>query len=118
MTQPNTLSELIKQMDKSSERYDFPDEYLLEHGHSMPSIGEFTYGTSYTPTAWVLPYLTELMELRTNSNTEIDRLRKALADVKTELLNNGYIDVESALQKSFKTINQALEPAKGEDERE
>ncbi|PIH59121.1 hypothetical protein [Paenibacillus sp. LK1] len=62
--QPETLEDLIKEMDRNSERYDFPDEYLLEHEYAMPSIGEFTYGTSYTPTAWALPYLKELLELR------------------------------------------------------
>lgn len=51
----------------------------------------------------------------THASGEVSRLRKALEDVKTELLNNGYIDVDAALQSSFKIINQALEPTKGED---
>jgi hypothetical protein len=61
---PMTLDELIEQMEKNSERYDFSDEYLMEKGYQMPVIGEFTYGTSYTPTAWALPYLIELKKIR------------------------------------------------------
>lgn len=77
--------------------------------------------TTYYPTQGDEPHETDIHliakapEYIEHLLNENDRLRKALEDVKTELLNNGYIDVESALQSSFKIINQALEPTKGED---
>ncbi|MBP1309266.1 hypothetical protein JOD82_002286 [Paenibacillus sp. 1182] len=62
--EPESLDELIRQMDSNSERFDFPDEYLLEKGYPLPVIGEYSYGVSYTPTAWVIPYLRELKKFK------------------------------------------------------
>ncbi len=64
---PGTLEELIEQMQDSSDRNDFSEQYLADNGHILPRIGEFTYGTSYTPTYWVLPYLRELLALKAKS---------------------------------------------------
>ncbi|ADO60008.1 hypothetical protein [Paenibacillus polymyxa] len=62
--EPESLDDLLQQMEENSERNDFSDEYLLENGHCLPAIGEYSYGVSYTPTAWVLPYLRELKKLK------------------------------------------------------
>lgn len=62
--EPEQLEDLIKAMEANSERYDFSDDYMIESGHSLGRIGEFMYGVSMTPTAWVLPYLLELQKLK------------------------------------------------------
>lgn len=62
--EPESLESLIEEMQAHSNRKDFPDEYLIENNHTLPRIGEFLYGVSSTPTAWVLPYLLELKKYK------------------------------------------------------
>lgn len=62
--EPKTLEELIEQMTEDSKRHDLSDEYLLENGHSLRNIGEYSYGISMTPTDWSLKYLLELKSVR------------------------------------------------------
>lgn len=62
--QPETLDELIEKMLTHSNRTDFSDQYLIENNEILPYIGEWTYGSSYTPTSWVLDYLIELQKLK------------------------------------------------------
>lgn len=62
--EPENLEALIEEMQAHSIRKDFSDEYLVENDHSLPRIGEFLYGVSSTPTAWVLPYLLELKKYK------------------------------------------------------
>lgn len=68
--EPEHLEDLIKEMEAHSERYDFSDDYLVENGHPLSHIGEYMYGVSMTPTAWVLPYLLELQKLKKEGQKE------------------------------------------------
>ena len=56
--------------------------------------------------------------IKKSEAAEIDRLRKALEEIKRELLYHGFHRTESAIETSVRLIEKALEPAKGEDERE
>ena len=52
-----SLKELVEEMKRAMDRYDLSDEYLVEHGSETGRIGEFQYGVSSVPCAWVYKYL-------------------------------------------------------------
>lgn len=68
--QPDALDELIVQLQGHSNRKDFSDDYLIENGNELGRIGEFMYGVSMVPSAWILPYLYELQELKKDRKNE------------------------------------------------
>lgn len=61
------LNELIKKIEETNDCKSLSDEYLAEHGCSTREdigIDEYSYGIVMCPVDWVLPYLKELVELR------------------------------------------------------
>ena len=56
------LKELVAEMKKAMDRYDLSEDYLTAQGCQTGMIGEFQYGVSSVPCAWVCPYLRALAE--------------------------------------------------------
>lgn len=65
------LNELIKEIKEINDNRALSDEYLAKHGYSTRKevgIGEYSYGIVMCPVDLVLPYLEELVELRSSKS--------------------------------------------------